>query len=314
MFLKADKYSAEQLTEIDASSVRSITIESSIEKGKIGPMKKLLQANQDLRIVLVVDPAIQERNGCYNNLDIAAAIGNLKHLSVLAFASTPLDNISQLEGLTELKTFRLSGAYKKDIDLRPLATAANIEELEMEYGLAGPKQAFFVNNLHRLRSLKVSVLDLKQVHLSSVLTELTVSNTLKSPELLSSVLPGVKSFSINYAKGIDTFDFIAQLKGLESLQIGYSSKLRRLPEMQMPSTLKHLSLISTKQFDHLDSILQFENLEELRITEPTQVPLPDFKELKDLRHLKRVNIVFKTEPEDLAFAEMAKTNGWTTVY
>lgn len=313
MILKTEKHTADELSKLDAGSISAISIENTIEREKAASIKKLLRANEEIRIVLIVDPALQGSSATYNNLDIVSLLGNIKHLSILAFGSSPLDNIKQLEGLTHLETFRLAGAYKKDMDLKPLLAAEAITELELEYGLFGKHQIAFVNNLAQLHSLKVSVLDLKQVHLNTELRQLTVSNTLKNPELLSDIFPGLKSFTINHAKGIDTFEFISELKGLESLQIGHTSKLKRLPVMKSPYLLKSLSLVNTKQFDDLDSMLQFGALEELKMTEPCQIPYSEIERLKDLMSLKRVHVVFKTEQEDIAFEKMAQERGWTSV-
>jgi|GEM_PF-2102597 len=310
MILKAEKYRIDELSKLDAGNIHAISIENIIERGKAEAIKKLLQVNKAIRMVLIVDPAVQGSHEKYSNLDIINVLGDLKHLSILAFGSNTLENIKPLEGLNTLETFRLSGAYKKDIDLKPLVNARAIKDLELEYGLSGKHQLTFVNNLTHLYRLKVSVLDLHQISVNTGLEQLTVSNTLKSPDHLSTIFPGLKSFTINYAKGITSFEFISQINNLESLQIGHTSKLIRLPAMRLSSVLKSLSLVNTKQFDDMESILQFDKLTELKITEPTQIPFSHFNRLKELKHLEKVHVVFKTESEDRAFAKLGQENGW----
>ena len=312
MIIKAEKYSAEELMKVDAANVTVVSIETSIEKEKAAIVKDLLQINEEVRVVLIVDPEESETTGRYSNLAIVEAIGELKHLAVLAFGSIPLKEIKLLSCLKNLVSFRLTGNYKKDIDLNPLANATEIEELELEYGIAGAGQVTFVNNLP-LKSLKVSVLDLKRALLNPRLEQLTITNTLKNPELLAEALPALTSFTLNHAKGINSFKFLAPLKGLQSLQIAHTSKFTSIPKMDTPAELKSLSLVNTKQFDDLKSILQFEQLEELKITEPMQVPLAEFSKLADLKSLKKVYAVFKTDMEDDNFGQMAQKNGWLPI-
>jgi len=310
MVIKAERYSTEDLLKVQAVKVSVISIEASIESEKLHAIKKLLQANSEIRIVLIVDPATSASEGKYSNLEIIRPLGEINHLTILAFGSAALQDLNLLEGLTKLVSFRLDGNYKKDIDLGPLKNATGIEELELEFGLSGAKQIAFVNDLAYLRRIRVSALDLKAVPLNYGVEELIITNTLKSPELLASIFPRLKMLTISKAKGIDSFDFIALLKGLQSLQIGHTSKLTNLPKMDDPLRLRSLHLVAVKQFDDLESILQFKQLEELKITEPTRMELSEFIKLKDIRSLKKVYAVFPTEAEDRAFQQMATQIGW----
>lgn len=310
MVIKAEKYSAEEISKFDPASIAVISIETTIDKVKVGAIKDLLEENKDIRIVLVVDPAETGNNEKYSNLAIVEALGDLKHLAVLAFGSEQLQDLRLLDGLKSLISFRLDGNYKKDIDLGPLSNATGIEKLELEFGPSGPKQMSFVSRLTRLRYLKASVLDLKKVALNDGLESLIITNTIKSPELLATACPQLIKLAINKAVGLETFDFIAALHKLQSLQIGHSNKLINMPKMESPQELKSLHLVNTKQFEDMESLLQFSNLEELKITEPTKMVVSAFARLKELKSLRRVYAVFPTESGEERFSQMTEENHW----
>ncbi|MBZ4191925.1 hypothetical protein [Niabella beijingensis] len=313
MVIKANKYSIDELSKVNVESISSISIEIVIEHEKAEVLKGLLRLNQRIRVVLIIDPAVDNIEGRHCNLRIVEALGDFKHLTVLAFGSQQLQNIDELCGLGNLTSFGLDGNYKKEIDLEPLKNTSGIEELALEFGFANAQQMGFASNLSRLRRLRISTFDLKKVQLNPGLQELAISNTIKHPELLASAFPDLKSLSINLGKGLSTFDFIASLHALEYLQIAHTNKVKSLPKMDMPAVLKSLSLVATKEFEDIDSILQFSQLEELKITEPTRIPVADFTQLGGLKNLRKVQVVFKTESEDDAFRQIAEANGWSDI-
>ncbi len=85
MILKAQKHSAEELAELDAGSIMPISIESSIEREKAASIKKLLYANDEIRIVSVVYPAFWADKAIYSNLDIAFSKMARKMIGLLPF-------------------------------------------------------------------------------------------------------------------------------------------------------------------------------------------------------------------------------------
>lgn len=310
MVIKAEKYSREELSKLDPARIAVISIEAAIDKEKVGAIKELLQANNEIRIVLVVDPGVPDNQEKYSNLAIVEVLGDIRHLAILAFGSEQLQDIGLLNGLKNLVSFRLDGYYKKDMDLAPLANATDIEELELEFGLAGAKQVLFVSSLARLQHLKLSVLDLKKVSIHDGLESLIITNTIKNAELLATVCPRLRKLSINKAVGLEDFGFITPLHNLQHLQIGHTNKLMSIPKLEKPDQLKSLQLVNTKQFEDMESLLQFSNLEELKITEPTKMPISEFSRLKEIKSLKRMYAAFATESEDETFGEMAAENGW----
>jgi len=310
MVIKAEKYKTEELSKADPASIAVISIETTIDKQKAEVIKGLLRKNSEIRIVLVIDPGVPDNQEKYSNLAIVEALGDIRHLAVLAFGSEQLLDIRLMSGVKNLVSFRLDGNYKKDMDLAPLANATGIEELELEFGLAGAMQVSFVSSLSHLRHLKASVLDLQKISLHEGLESLIITNKIKNPELLAKACPGLKKLSINKAVGVEDFGFIAPLHNLQALQIGHTNKLLSMPKLEKPLVLRSLHLVNTKQFEDMESLLQFGNLEELKITEPTKMAISEFSRLKDIKSLKKVYAVFPTESEDETFGQMAAENGW----
>ncbi len=236
----------------------------------------------------------------------------VKHLILLCFASEALDNLDELAGIDTLESFRLGGMYNKKIDLAPIHNSKGLKDFELEYGLADKKQISFINGLKQLQRLKVSTLDAKSMTGNAGLKTLEITNTLKNPDLLQGIYPNLNKFSISYAKGIDSFDFLSPLEALETLSIGYTNKLSTLPRLAHPQQLKSLTLINTASFDDLEGILRHKNLESLAITEYALIPLKKSASWKALKKLKRVYLTFETEKEDQQFETLAKKNGWIT--
>lgn len=310
MIIDANKVTLTDLQTVDAASVQSIAVENVIEKDKATEIARLLTVNANIKIVVVIDQPLSAGAGKYTHLEIVEALDHVRRLALLVFSSEKLENIEPLSGLTNLVSFELKGNYKKDLSLLPIQKALGLKELELEYGLSGKKQADFVNTLQQLERLKVSTLDLAQLVPNKNLVDLEVTNTLKNGDKLGALFPSLKQFKIDYAKGVETFDFLSALPALEQLTIGYTKKLVNLPTLANPAGLKRLALINTSEFADMDGILSLKNLSALKVNTPVNIPVAGFERLEQLESLHEVYVVFKTEEEDDTFAQLAEKKGW----
>jgi hypothetical protein len=310
MILNANKLSVSDLEAIDGRRVLSVSIENVIEKDKLNEIARMLDENSDIKIVVILDPAVTGSPDKLTNLQIVQALEKVTRLALLALSTHRLQNIDLLSGLTKLESFELKGFYRKDISLQPIRQATGLRELELEYGLSGRKQVEFVNNLGRLERLKVATLDLGQLTPNKHMIDLSVTNTLKQQHKLSALFPNLISFECYYARGIEAFDFLADLPVLQHLSIGYTKKLVKVPALANPLGLKSLCLVNTPEFADMEDILALHNLTLLQITEPVKIPAAAFERLQQLTKLSEVYVVFNNEEDDSKFAVLAEKRGW----
>jgi hypothetical protein len=65
----------------------------------------LIRRNDEIKITLVVDPAVVKIDGESANLEIVKKLGNVKYVSLLCFASEALESLKELEGIDTLVSF-----------------------------------------------------------------------------------------------------------------------------------------------------------------------------------------------------------------
>lgn len=312
MIVKINPAADADLMAIDASDITTVSIEGALSLDKIAILNTYLEKNRHINLVLVVDPGITGTGQSLANLDIIAQLDNLRYAKLLCFGAQSLESLEQLRGAATLELFRLNGFYKKNINLEPLLASTNLKVLELEYGIADKKQATIVNQLAGLRELKVSSLDAGQMQRNNVLTDLTVTNTLKQAATLAEVYPNITRFSISYAKGLESFDFLSSFENLEELSIGYTKKINHLPVLRKPQNIRSLAFLHTAAWTDLRQVFQYENLESLVVTEFTAIPVNDLDMLGELKQLKRVVFNYKKETDQQQFEEIARKYGWHT--
>lgn len=312
MIVKINAVTDADLLAMDPLAITVVAIEGALSPGKITILNQYLRSNGQITLVLVVDPGIAGKETYFSNLDIIAQLDNFRYVKLLCFGGQPLESLEPLGRAGTLDMLRLNGAYKKNISLEPLLASRDIRVLELEYGIADKQQAAVVNQLTGLQELKVSSLDAGQMKLNNKLTDLTVTNTLKQAAMLAEVYPHISRFSISYAKGIESFDFLSSFEKLEELSIGYTKKINHLPVMKNPQNIRSLAFLHTPAPTDLRQVFQYENLESLVVTEFTGIPVAEVSMLGELKKLKRVVLNFKKETDQQQFEEIAGKYGWRT--
>ncbi|MDR6785541.1 hypothetical protein ABIE26_004251 [Pedobacter africanus] len=312
MVIKINSASIDELANIDPAQVSSVSIEGYLSNEKLDILNQLLNTNTQINLVVVTDPGEPEKKDHFTGLQLISQLNNIRNLNVLCFGSQPLENLEPLRGIYNLEHFRLSGNYNKKIDLDPLLESKALKVLELEFGLADKKQYKIINQLTQLAQLKVSTLDVAAIMPNDRISELTVTNTLKNPELITAAFPNLSSFSISYAKGLESFDFLSSLKKLTQLSIGYTQKLNQLPKLANPENINSLIFLHTPNFKGIEQVLAFENLESLAINEFDSIPVGEVAKLEKLKKLKRVVLNFKKDPDQEQFEQLALKSGWKT--
>ncbi|MDR3007437.1 MAG: hypothetical protein LBV59_05850 [Sphingobacterium sp.] len=290
MILDINKLSEADIRQFPGIEVISVSIEGGITRVKLDQVARLIKENDAIKLVLVAEQSAELKEGQISDLNILDGVPHLRHLAILAFGDKRLETLKGVEHLKNLISFSLQGFYKKDIDLRLLQNADAIERLELEFGISGERQLDFVNTLSNLKELKVSTIDLSEMRLNRHLKTLKVNNTLKHPELLPMVFPGLKSLIIHFAKGLTSFDFLSSIPSLENLTIGDTKKLFSLPQLENAYKITSLTLSNVSNFNNWTSIFQLSNLVELNILGPSKISKEEVLKFESLPNLKHVKV------------------------
>ncbi|MET3879821.1 hypothetical protein [Chitinophaga sp. OAE865] len=312
MIVKINAVADADLLAMDALAITVVAIEGALSLDKIAILNQYLRKNGQITLVLVVDPGVPGKDRHFTNLDIIAQLDNFRYVKLLCTGGQPLESLEPLGRAGTLEMLRLNGFYKKDIGLEPLLASKGLRVLELEYGIADKQQSAVVNQLTGLHELKVSRLDAGQMKPNNGLTDLTVTNTLKQAAMLAAVYPHISRFSISYAKGVESFDFLTSFEKLEELSIGYTKKINHLPVTKNPQNIRSLAFLHTSAWTDLRQVFQYENLESLVVTEFTGIPVSEVSMLGELKKLKRVVLNFKKETDQQQFEEIAARYGWRT--
>jgi len=312
MVIKINSASTDDLSNINPMEIRSVSIEGYTNSEKLDLLNQFLSKNGKINLVVVMDPGEPEKKDHLTGPQLISQLKNIRNLKLLCFGSQPLENLEPLSSINSLEHFQLSGNYNKKINLDPLVESKALKFLELEFGLADKKQYKIINQLSQLTQLKVSTLDAAAITPNDRLAELTITNTLKNPELIPAAFLNLSSFSISYAKGLESFDFLSGLKKLTQLSIGYTQKLSQLPKLANPENISSLTFLHTPNFKGIQQILGFENLESLVVNEFDSIPVTEVAKLEKLRKLKRVVLNFKKDPDQEQFEQLALKSGWKT--
>lgn len=312
MIIKINAVSSNDLLKIDVAAISAVSLEGYLDSEKLDILLQLLNRNRQINLVVVADPGLTEKKGMFTGLQILSQLPSLRNLKLLNFGSEPLENLEPMRSLTNLELFQLSGNYNKKISLDPLLEAKDLKVLELEFGLADKKQCKVINQLTKLAQLKLSALDAAEMTVNENLTHLSITNTLKSPDLVPRTFPNLSSFSISYAKGLESFDFLSPLKKLTQLSISYTQKLIGLPKLSDPANIRTLSLLNTPHFNGIEQLQDLENLESLTINEFDRIPITKVPELGKLKNLKTLVLNFKNDADQEQFEKLALKNKWRT--
>ncbi|TNJ65494.1 hypothetical protein FE784_14840 [Paenibacillus hemerocallicola] len=96
MITKVNQVSLDDLEKINPSDITPVLIENKISDPKLDLLRNLIRRNDEIKIALVVDPAVVKMDGESANLEIVKKLGNVKYVSLLCFASEALESLTEL--------------------------------------------------------------------------------------------------------------------------------------------------------------------------------------------------------------------------
>lgn len=211
-------------------------------------------------------------------------LSRVPQLELLNILYTPIESISEVEKLTELRSLSISCHWKKKINLAPLK---RLERCYIHYG-NGAESVFECESLKYLYIDGFKLKNFDSLKNLENIKSLTIANTsFNQPEILPE-LEGLRKLSLLNCRKLDHLDGVGQLSHLEWLNIDGSGKLADIRELASLSNLMILQLSNNKEIDSLSPISQLRQLKSLAFFGSTVFKDGDFSFLENFPDLSLV--------------------------
>lgn len=209
---------------------------------------------------------------------------DLPELELLNIISPPLEQLSPIENLVNLKSLSLSCAWADKVDLSKLK---NLEKCFINYG-KGAESVFACPSLRYLYIDEFKLKRFSNIENLSQLEFLTIANSnFNSPELFSG-LRNLRKLELLNCRKLDHLDGLGVLTNIEWLTIDGSPKITNIEEISSLSKLRVLQLSDNKEIETLDPIRQMVHLRALSFYGNTMILDGDLSFSEQLPHLSLV--------------------------
>ncbi|MFE8073539.1 hypothetical protein QQM79_21055, partial [Marinobacteraceae bacterium S3BR75-40.1] len=215
------------------------------------------------------------------NFDFLLDIPELELLNII---SPPVDKLSVIDRLINLKSISLSCAWEDKIDLSGLH---RLENCFINYA-KGAESVFECSSLRCLYIDEFKLKSFAEIKNLSKIECLTIANSnFNSPELLGE-LKSLRKLVLLNCKKLDHLDGISNLKNLEWLTIDGSTKITNIKELSSLGNLEVLQLSDNKEIESLRPIRGMAHLRALCFFGSTVISEGDLTFLEGLPKLSLV--------------------------
>lgn len=267
-----------------------VSIKNHIDTEKLRLVDKKAEEGNEVFVLIFLSKSV--------TMSILTQLTNVHHISLLPTYDNSLQNLNELTNF-DLKSLRLGQSTKKTISFKSISSK-KLEFLEFLEGLGNKSQHDFVNLQTNLQKLHLKSLDLSLIKKNEKLTELYIHSSLKSETLLGEKFPHLRNLSLFALSKLTTHSFITNLENLENVNISYNSHLVSFPKLKNPKKIKSIEMYTCPNFNDIESLLRYENLERLVLTshdKPLKINVEDFAKLKQLPKLKILYSVWGKKPK-----------------
>lgn len=267
-----------------------VSIKNHIDTEKLRLVDKKAEEGNEVFVLIFLSKSV--------TMSILTKLTNVRHISLLPTYDNSLQNLNELTNF-DLKSLRLGQSTKKTISFKSISSK-KLEFLEFLEGLGNKSQHDFVNLQTNLQKLHLKSLDLSLIKKNEKLTELYIHSSLKSETLLGEKFPHLRNLSLFALSKLTTHSFITNLENLENVNISYNSHLVSFPKLKNPKKIKSIEMYTCPNFNDIESLLRYENLERLVLTshdKPLKINVEDFAKLKQLPKLKTLYSVWGKKPK-----------------
>jgi len=276
---------------------RIILIEKGCKKEFLIALNEQIR-NKEIKLVLVCDYNKTAENSLIRNLEVLEYLTNVNGVDVLSNSSKELEQINNVQNISDLKSFALFGFYNKNINIEVLNKFKNLKIFEIE-GLSDGKKYKLLENFN-LEKLAIEKLDLAKVEVNKNLKHLKISKELINEKLLVEKYPNIVNIELVNCKKIIDFSFLTDLTHLQTIIIN-NTNIEVFPEVS--SNVTKIQLLTNKKLKDIEMIFKLSNLSKIAITDSSV----NFEDIIKLSKLNFINFYFrsKSRTENDAFEKIA---------
>lgn len=262
-----------------------IAIEKGCKEEVLVELNKQIEG-KEIKLVLVCDSNKVSNDILKRNLDVLSYLNNISAISILSNSSKELEEINNVLNINDLKSFKLSGFYNKNINIEVLNNFKNLKVFEIEALSDGNKYKLLEN--FNLEKLAIEKLDLAKIEVNTNLVFLKISKELVNENLLVEKYPNITHIELVNCKKIDDFSFLEDLKYLENIIIN-STNITVFPKVGTKVT--KVQLLANKKLKDIESMFKISSLTKVAITDS----IVNFEEIIKLSKLNLINFYFRSK-------------------
>lgn len=280
-----------------------IAIEKGCQKEVLIEINNQIEG-KSIKLVLVCDYNKNSTDFLLRNLEVLPYLYNIKALSILVNSSKELEQIDNVQNISDLIEFKLSGYYSKNINIEVIEKFKNLKSLELE-GLSDNKK-YKLLQIFDLEKLAIEKLDLSKIQINTNLKSLKITKELISQDLLAEKFPYLNYIELVNCKKIEDFSFLSHLSHLENIIIN-NTNIEVFPKVSKSVT--KIQLLTNKKLKNIDSLFELTNLTKIALTDSAV----NFEDVVKISDLQLITFYFrsKSKSENEAFERIASKRGFT---
>lgn len=276
---------------------RIILIEKGCKKEFLIALNEQIR-NKEIKLVLVCDYNKTGENSLIRNLEVLKYLTNINGIDILSNSSKELEEINNVQNITDLKSFALFGFYNKNINIEILNKFNNLKTFEIE-ALSDNKKYKLLENFN-LEKLAIEKLDLAKVQVNENLKSLKISKELINEKSLGEKYPNISNIELVNCKKIVDFSFLTDLMHLETIIIN-NTNIKVFPEVS--NNVTKIQLLTNKKLNDIKTIFKLSSLNKIAFTDS----VVNFEDIIKLSKFNFINFYFrsKSRTENDAFEKIA---------
>ncbi|WP_373795700.1 hypothetical protein [Neisseria dentiae] len=242
---------------------KSLSIYNGVKKSILPDLSKVVKDINGFKLIIILRDDLLG-NSSINGLDILEFLPGINHLHILVHQATPLFNIDALNYINDLRSFKISGYLKKNIDFGPLRKFNKISTLYIN-DLIFPNKYYDIINNNPIENLSLRKISLSDLDKKNSIKNLEVLNELIDEQMLAFKFPKISQLTLINGKKLSDFSFLSNCLNLERLDINTIKGLVSIPKLKSEK-LHTLQILNCKNLEDIHHIYDLKNLKNLAIT------------------------------------------------
>lgn len=250
--VKISSLNENDLLELKTSKERiSLFIDNSgISKDMIPFLNDVLKERPDFFLNISSE---KDSGSNLSGEDIIKFIPEVRNLIFYASLKNPISNLNLFSRLGNLISLHINGNIDKDVALSPLDSIETLSSFYLENGFS-LKHSVYIESRKSFCDIGASNIRVEHFTKMSQLKKLSILSSATHIDEIPKRMPNLEEIYIEKGKGINTLDFLNELKNLRVIELNSISELKYIPDLSKLENLEKVILRNLRSLEDLEPI------------------------------------------------------------